>query len=125
FIFAIIGEELGLVGALLVVLLFVALALVMLRAIGQARDRFGRAVIGGVLVWIVGQAFVNIGVVIQIFPVLGVPLPLISAGGTALVACLLAMGVVISIARDGSAYRAELERAEARTGRARKNGERR
>lgn len=109
YIFAIIGEELGLVGALLVIALFVVLAIVMLRVIARARDRFGRAVAGGILVWIVGQAFVNIGVVIGVFPVLGVPLPLISSGGTALIACLLAMGVVISIARDGAAYRAERE----------------
>ncbi|MFC7765132.1 FtsW/RodA/SpoVE family cell cycle protein [Leucobacter soli] len=108
YIFAIIGEELGLVGAVLVILLFAVLAAVMIRAIARARDRFGRAVIGGVLVWVVGQAFVNIGVVIGVFPVLGVPLPLISSGGTALIACLLAMGVVISIARDGAAYRAEI-----------------
>lgn len=109
YIFAIIGEELGLVGALLVIALFVALAAVMLRVIARARDRFGRAVVGGILVWIVGQAFINIGVVIGVFPVLGVPLPLISSGGTALIACLLAMGVVVSIARDGSAYQSELE----------------
>lgn len=108
YIFAIIGEELGLIGALLVILLYVALAAFMLRAIGRARDRFGKAVIGGLMVWIVGQAFVNIGVVIGILPSLGVPLPLISAGGTALIACLLAMGVVISIARDGDAYQEEL-----------------
>lgn len=108
YIFAIIGEELGLVGALLVIVLFVALAAVMLRVIARARDRFGRAVVGGILVWIVGQAFINIGVVVGVFPVLGVPLPLISSGGTALIACLLAMGVVVSIARDGSAYQAEL-----------------
>ena len=107
YIFAIIGEELGLVGALLVILLFVALAIVMMRAISRARDRFGRAVIGGIMVWIIGQAFVNIGVVLKIFPVLGVPLPLISSGGTALIACLLGMGVVIAIARDGAAYQAE------------------
>lgn len=108
YIFAIIGEELGLVGALLIIVLFVVLAAVMLRVISRARDRFGRAVVGGILVWIVGQAFINIGVVIGVFPVLGVPLPLISAGGTALIATLLAMGVVISIARDGAAYQAEL-----------------
>ena len=108
YIFAIIGEELGLIGALLVILLFIALAVVMLRVIQGARDRFGKAVVGGILVWIVGQAFVNIGVVIEVFPVLGVPLPLISAGGTALIACLMAIGVVISIARDGAQYRAEL-----------------
>lgn len=108
YIFAIIGEELGLVGAVLVIALFVALAIVMLRVISRARDRFGKAVVGGILVWIVGQAFVNIGVVIRVFPVLGVPLPLISSGGTALIACLLAMGVVISVARDGAQYQAEL-----------------
>lgn len=108
YIFAIIGEELGFIGALLVIALYVALAFVMLRAIGRARDRFGKAVLGGILVWIVGQAFVNIGVVIGVLPVLGVPLPLISAGGTALIANLLAMGVAISIARDGESYQAEL-----------------
>ena len=101
------------VGALLVIVLYVALAIVMLRAIGRARDRFGKAVIGGILVWIVGQAFVNMAVVMNLLPSLGVPLPLISAGGTALIACLLAMGVVVSIARDGDEYQEELARARA------------
>ncbi|MFA5606501.1 MAG: putative lipid II flippase FtsW [Leucobacter sp.] len=104
YIFAIIGEELGLIGALLVIVLFVVLAALMLRVISRARDRFGKAVVGGILVWIIGQAFVNIGVVIGILPVLGVPLPLISAGGTALIACLAAIGVVISIARDAAKH---------------------
>ena len=108
YIFAIIGEELGFIGALLVIALFVVLAVIMLRVIARARDRFGKAVVGGILVWIVGQAFVNIGVVIGIFPVLGVPLPLISSGGTALIACLVAMGVVISVARDSARYQEEL-----------------
>lgn len=108
FIFAIIGEELGLIGAILVVVMFVVLAAVMLRVISRARDRFGKAVVGGVMVWIIGQAFVNIAVVLGILPVLGVPLPLISSGGTALVACLIAMGVVISIARDGTLFQREL-----------------
>lgn len=108
YIFAIIGEELGFIGAMLVICLFVALAVLMLRVISRSRDRFGRAVVGGVLVWIVGQALVNIGVVIRLFPVLGVPLPLISYGGTALVSCLIAMGIVISVARDAADYQAEL-----------------
>lgn len=109
YIFAIIGEELGLIGALLVIALFVLLAVLMLRVISRARDRFGRTVVGGIMVWIIGQAFVNIGVVIGLFPVLGVPLPLISAGGTALVSCLMAIGVVISVARDGARYHQELD----------------
>lgn len=108
YIFAIIGEELGFVGAMLVIGLFIGLAVLMLRVISRARDRFGRAVVGGALVWIVGQAFVNIGVVIRLFPVLGVPLPLISSGGTALISCLVTMGVVISVARDANAHRDEL-----------------
>ncbi|WP_084767075.1 FtsW/RodA/SpoVE family cell cycle protein [Leucobacter komagatae] len=108
YIFAIIGEELGFVGAMLVIALFIGLAVLMLRVISRARDRFGRAVVGGALVWIVGQAFVNIGVVIRLFPVLGVPLPLISYGGTALVSCLVTMGVVISVARDAKAHQEEL-----------------
>jgi len=110
YIFAIIGEELGFIGGMLVIVLFVALAVLMLRVIARARDRFGRAVVGGVMVWIVGQAFVNIGVVIRLFPVLGVPLPLISYGGTALVSCLIAMGIVVSIARDAAEYQGELAR---------------
>lgn len=115
YIFAIIGEELGLIGTVLVIALFVVLAALMLRVIARARDRFGRAVVGGIMVWIVGQALVNIGVVIKVLPVLGVPLPLVSSGGTALISCLLAMGVVISIARDGAKHQEELEQDPGRT----------
>ncbi|MFT4232071.1 MAG: putative lipid II flippase FtsW [Leucobacter sp.] len=122
YIFAIIGEELGLIGALLVIALFIVLTIVMLHVVSRARDRFGRAVVGGILVWIVGQAFVNIGVVIGVFPVLGVPLPLISAGGTALIACLAAIGVVISIARDSAQYQAELEADAPRSARTASRG---
>lgn len=108
YIFAIIGEEFGLIGATFTLLLYLVLAIAMLRVMAVARDRFGRAVVGGIMVWIIGQALLNIGVVLRMFPVIGVPLPLISAGGTALISCLVAMGVVISIARDGFAYREEL-----------------
>lgn len=105
YIFAIVGEELGLIGTVSVIVVYVILAIAMLQVIRTATDRFGRAVVGGVLVWIVGQALVNIGVVIRIIPVLGVPLPLVSAGGTALISCMVAMGVVISVARDSARQR--------------------
>jgi cell division protein FtsW len=100
FIFAIIGEELGLVGAVVVIGLFVVLAIALARVMRSAATPFGRTVAAAVLVWVVGQACVNIGVVLGVFPVLGVPLPLVSAGGTALLTTLFAIGVVLSVARD-------------------------
>lgn len=103
YIFAIIGEELGLIGALLVIALFVTLAVVLVRIMRRTKDDFSRIVTGGVLAWVIGQAFVNIAVVLGLLPVLGVPLPLISSGGSALLAVLLAIGVVLSIARTTAA----------------------
>ena len=99
FIFAIIGEELGLLGAILVLALFIVLAISFVRIIHASTDPFARVTVGAVMVWIVGQAFVNIAVVLGILPVLGVPLPLISAGGSALVTTLLGIGIVLSFAR--------------------------
>lgn len=100
FIFAIIGEELGLVGATVVLLLFIVLAIAFVRIIRGSRDSFSRITTAGVMVWVIGQAFVNIAVVLGVLPVLGVPLPLISAGGSALIANLLGIGVVLSFARQ-------------------------
>lgn len=100
YIFAIIGEELGLVGAVVVLALFVVLAIGMIKIIRQSNDPFVRTVTGGVLAWIIGQALVNIAVVLGLLPVLGVPLPLISAGGSALIMTLVAIGVVLSFARE-------------------------
>lgn len=102
FIFAIIGEELGLIGAVVVLILFIVLAIAFVRIIRSISDPFGRVVTSGVLVWVVGQALVNIAVVLGLLPVLGVPLPLISAGGSALIATLLAIGVVLSFARNAT-----------------------
>jgi cell division protein FtsW len=99
FIFAIIGEELGLLGAILVLVLFVVLAIAFVRIIRANTDPFVRVTVSAVMVWIVGQAFVNIAVVLGILPVLGVPLPLISAGGSALVTTLVGIGIVLSFAR--------------------------
>ena len=100
YIFAIIGEELGLIGAIVVLLLFVVLAISFIRIIRMNTDPFARIVTSGVMVWIIGQALVNIAVVVGLLPVLGVPLPLISAGGSALISSLLAIGVVLSFARE-------------------------
>ena len=100
YIFAIIGEELGLIGAIVVLLLFIVLAVSFIRIIRATTDPFARTVTSGVMVWIIGQAFVNIAVVVGVLPVLGVPLPLISAGGSALISSLLAIGVVLSFARE-------------------------
>ena len=103
FIFAIIGEELGLIGALLVVGLFLALGLVMFNIARSQTDAFNRNMVVGVMFWIVIQAFINMGVVVGLFPVLGVTLPLISAGGSSLIASLMAIGLVLAIERDRTA----------------------
>jgi cell division protein FtsW len=102
FIFAIIGEELGLIGAILVLALFVVLAISFLRILRRSNDLFSRVVTGSVMVWLVGQAFVNVAVVLGLLPVLGVPLPLISSGGSALITTLIGIGLVLSIAREES-----------------------
>jgi cell division protein FtsW len=98
FILAIIGEETGLVGLTVLLLLFVALTVVALRIYSASGDRFTRAVTGMMLVWLVGQAFANIAVVLGIAPVFGVPLPFISSGGTSMIANLLAVGCVLALA---------------------------
>jgi cell division protein FtsW len=99
FIFAVIGEELGLLGALVVLLLFVVLAFAFIRILNHAPDRFSRTVTSAIMVWVLVQAFVNIAVILGVLPVLGVPLPLISSGGSSLITTLAAIGVVLSIAR--------------------------
>jgi len=99
FIFAVIGEELGMFGAILVLVLFVVLAICFVRVIRMSDDPFAKVATSAAMVWIVGQAFVNIGVVLGLLPVLGVPLPLISAGGSSLITTLAAIGVVLSFAR--------------------------
>ena len=101
FIFAIIGEELGLVGALVVVALFVALCLLGARASQHAPDRFGMLLAAGVTVWFGVQAFVNIGAVIGILPITGVPLPFVSYGGSSLMFSLIGAGLLLNVARQG------------------------
>ncbi|GAA1116089.1 putative lipid II flippase FtsW [Arthrobacter flavus] len=99
FIFAIIGEEFGLVGTLVVVILFGILAVATIRVARRYTDPFVRILLGSILVWLIGQAFVNIGMVTGVLPVIGVPLPFISYGGSALTFTLAAVGVLLAFAR--------------------------
>nr|WP_205709307.1 putative lipid II flippase FtsW [Kineococcus siccus] len=99
FIFAIIGEELGLPGTLVVLVLFAVLALAALRLVRRSDDLFVKLATAGFATWILGQACLNIGVVLGVLPVIGVPLPFISAGGSALVLTLFAVGILLSFAR--------------------------
>ena len=100
FIFAIIGEELGLIGALVVVLLFVGLCLLGARAALLAPDRFGMLLAAGVTVWFGVQAFVNIGAVIGILPITGVPLPFVSYGGSSLLFSMIGAGLLLNVSRQ-------------------------
>lgn len=99
YIFAIIGEELGLLGTLTVVGLFGLLGFGLIRTALRSRKRRTQLLCTTVFVWILGQAFINIGVVTTLLPVIGVPLPLISYGGSSLVSTLLGVGLVLSFAR--------------------------
>ncbi len=100
FIFAILGEELGLMGTLMVISLFVAFAYVGIRIARRAPDPFGRLVASGVTVWVAGQGIVNMGAVTGLLPITGVPLPLVSFGGSALVIALVGIGILANIARQ-------------------------
>jgi cell division protein FtsW len=105
FIFTIIGEEMGLIGSLLVLLLFVGVAFLGVRTAVRAPDRFGMLLAAGVTAWVAGQAFINIGAVIGMLPVTGVPLPFVSFGGSSLVIVMAAVGVLLNVARQGRSPR--------------------
>ena len=111
FIFAIIGEETGFIGASMVILLFVVLGWCMLVVALQARNRYVTMVLACITVWIVGQAIVNIGVVIGLFPVMGVPMPFVSAGGSSLIMCLGAAGIAVSMMKEQPQIKAETAKA--------------
>ena len=100
FIFAIIGEELGLIGGLLVIALFIGFALLGIRVALRAPDRFGALLAAGITMGIVGQAVINIGAVVGLLPITGIPLPFVSFGGTALVTTMFSAGVLANIGRQ-------------------------
>jgi cell division protein FtsW len=99
YIFAVLGEELGLVGTLFVIGLFLTIAWSAVRVATQTRDPFVRYVSFGVMVWLLGQMIVNVGMVLSVLPVIGIPLPLVSYGGSALLPSLIALGILIGFAR--------------------------
>ena len=98
FIFSVVGEELGLIGAVVLLGLFFALAWFGLRAAIAAPDRFGSLLAVGITTWITSQAVINIGAVIGVLPVTGIPLPFISFGGSSLIVTMAAFGILINIA---------------------------
>jgi cell division protein FtsW len=100
FIFAVLGEELGLVGTLLVLVLFLTIAYAGIRVALRTADPFVRYMAAGITVWITAQMMINIGMVLALLPVIGIPLPLVSYGGSALLPTLVALGLLVSFARS-------------------------
>ncbi len=100
FIFAVLGEELGLVGTLLVLGLFLTIAYAGIRVALRTNDPFVRYMAAGITVWLSAQMMINIGMVLALLPVIGIPLPLVSYGGSALLPSLVALGLLVSFARS-------------------------
>jgi cell division protein FtsW len=114
FIFAIIGEELGLIGCILVIGLFITFGILGTRAALRAPDRFGALLAAGITMWVVGQAVINIGAVVGLLPVTGIPLPFVSFGGSALITTMLASGMLVNIAGQDRRVTPPRTRADAR-----------
>lgn len=116
FIFAVLGEELGLVGTLLVIGLFLTIAYAALRVAARTDDAFVRYMTFGIVVWLLGQMIINVGMVLALLPVIGIPLPLVSYGGSALVPSLVALGLLVGFARrEPEAARALAQRRRDRS----------
>jgi cell division protein FtsW len=100
YIFAVLGEELGLIGTLLVLGLFLTIAYAAVRVATATKDPFVRYMSFGITIWLLGQTIINIGMVLALLPVIGIPLPLVSYGGSALLPSLVALGLLIGFARS-------------------------
>ena len=108
YVYAIVGEELGLLGTLTVLVLFATLTYAGLRIAKRTTDPFSRLAATGITLWIAVQALVNMGTVVGLVPITGIPLPFISFGGSALLPTLVAVGVLLSFARDEPGAKAAL-----------------
>ncbi|HEY5822269.1 MAG TPA: putative lipid II flippase FtsW [Propionibacteriaceae bacterium] len=115
FIFAVLGEEFGLFGSLVVLALFGVLGYAGVRIATRSDEPFARYAAGGVTTWFMFQALINLAVVLRLLPIAGVPLPLVSYGGSALIANLLAVGVLLACARREPAARRVLTRKSTRS----------
>ncbi|MRK02166.1 MULTISPECIES: putative lipid II flippase FtsW [Aeromicrobium] len=113
FILAVIGEEIGLVGALVVLVLFIVLGFAGLRIATRTREPFVRYTAAGITIWIMIQAVINIGMVLGMLPVIGIPLPLISYGGSSLLVTLVALGILLNCAKSEPGARRALEAGRA------------
>ena len=110
FIFAVVGEEIGLIGTVIVLILIGTIAYVALTLARKTNDLFTKLIATGVMAWIVVQSIINIGAVIGLLPVTGVPLPLVSYGGSSLVFTMSAIGVLMAVLRAEPSVKAELKK---------------
>lgn len=115
FIFAVLGEEFGLFGSLVVLGLFLVLGYAGIRIATRSDDPFARYVAGGITTWFMVQALINLAVVLRLLPIAGVPLPLVSYGGSSLIANMLAVGLLLGCARREPAARKVLAKRANRT----------
>jgi cell division protein FtsW len=106
FIFSVIGEELGIVGAVLVLVLLGSFMWLGIRAATQSPDRFGGLLALGLVAWVAAETLINVGAVVGVLPVTGIPLPFISFGGSSLVITMAAAGILINVARQGESLAA-------------------
>ena len=110
FIFAVVGEEIGLIGTVIVLILIGTIAYVALTLARKTNDLFTKLIATGVMAWIVVQSIINIGAVIGLLPVTGVPLPLVSYGGSSLIFTMSAIGVLMAVLRAEPSVKAELKK---------------
>ncbi len=108
FIFAVLGEELGLVGTLLVLALFLTLAYAGFRIAQRTTDPFVRYMSAGITIWLMVQMMINVGMVLALLPVIGIPMPLVSYGGSSLLPSMVALGLLVSFARSEPGAQAAL-----------------
>jgi cell division protein FtsW len=117
YVFAMVGQELGLIGGVAVIGLFLFFAYRGLRISRAAPDTFGGLLAVGITAWIAFQAFINIGVVVNLLPVTGITLPFVSSGGTSLVVSFAAIGILLSISRESQSRGAFTDDADPDRGR--------